>query len=93
MASTISNNGSIRGQIPQKGFGSTGILGSVSIGDFSVGAYEPYTDSYEVTPSTLEQVLHTANKVLKNDITVHAIPYTETSNQAGGYTCYIAGGV
>ena len=43
----------------------------------------PYTDSYEVTPTTGEQVLPTRAKTMADDITVHAIPYMETSNEYG----------
>lgn len=50
----------------------------------------PYEESYEVTPTTGEQVLKTRLKTMANDITVHAIPYHETSNESGGITCSIA---
>lgn len=36
--------------------------------------HEPYAGTYEVTPSDTEQVLSTAEKVLSEDIVVHAIP-------------------
>ena len=43
----------------------------------------PYTESYEVTPTTSEQVLATRAKTMADDLTVHAIPYMETSNEYG----------
>ena len=53
-------------------------------------AGEPYIGSYEVTPSTSEQVLATRRKTMGNDVTVHSIPYVETTNEQGGYTISIA---
>lgn len=50
----------------------------------------PYTESYEVTPSTSDQVLQTRSKTMTDDVTVHMIPYFETTNDAGGYTVSIA---
>lgn len=49
-----------------------------------------YTDDYEVTPKTYSQTLDTANKLLRDDITVLEIPYFETSNDSDGLTVYIA---
>lgn len=51
----------------------------------------PYTDAYEVTPTMEEQVLQTRMKTMRNDVTVHAIPYTKTTNPSGGYTAIIGG--
>jgi len=51
--------------------------------------YEEYTGVYEITPSTSEQVLPTAQKVLTADVTVQEIPYYETTNESGGYTVII----
>lgn len=51
---------------------------------------EGYTGSYEVTPSRTAQTLETANKVLTDDVTVFAIPFSEVSNPVGGTTFYIA---
>lgn len=50
----------------------------------------PYTESYEVTPTMGEQVLPTRSKTMRDDVTVHAIPYTQTTNESGGYTAIIA---
>ena len=35
---------------------------------------ELYEGSYEVTPTSEQQVLHTADKVMTEDVVVHAIP-------------------
>lgn len=50
----------------------------------------PFEGSYEVTPTTSEQVLPTRTKTMANDLTVHQIPYVETTNESGGYTVSIA---
>lgn len=50
----------------------------------------PYEESYEVTPTMGEQVLPTRSKTMRDDVTVHAIPYTQTTNESGGYTAIIA---
>ena len=48
-----------------------------------------YAGSYEVTPTSQEQYLVTANKTLTANVNVHATPYTEASNQFGGMTATI----
>lgn len=51
--------------------------------------HETYDGAYELTPSTyLEQTLNTKDKILEDDITVHKVPYWETSNEYG-LTIYI----
>lgn len=54
----------------------------------SVGG-EPYEGEYEVTPKVSSQTLPTAKKLMKDDVTVKAIPYFGVSNPAGGQTIYI----
>lgn len=48
-----------------------------------------YMGLYEVTPSAEEQTLETINKRMSDNVTVHATPYSEASNEAGGYTVTI----
>ena len=51
---------------------------------------EEYEGPYEVTPLAYdEQVLATANKQMSQDVTVHKVPFYETSNEHGT-TVYIA---
>ena len=50
----------------------------------------PYDGSYEVTPTSSGTIMPTKYKSMADDITVHPIPYTETSNEAGGKTISIA---
>ena len=63
----------------------------VDIGEGYGGAayYPQYTGEYEVTPKVVAQSLKTAQKVLKKDVTINAIPYFDVSNPAGGQTIYI----
>ena len=49
----------------------------------------PYEGEYEVTPRLYEQGLETRNKLMLNDVTVHEIPITMTSNPQGGKTVLI----
>lgn len=51
---------------------------------------EEYQGEYEVTPKVYDQqILETANKLLTDNVTVHKVPYSETSNKAEGTTVYI----
>lgn len=47
---------------------------------------ETYNGSYEITPKGEDQILETADKKMKEDLTVKAIPYAEVSNTSGGTT-------
>ena len=51
---------------------------------------EPYEGPYEVTPKVTAQTLQTAQKFMREDVSVRAIPYFDVSNPAGGNTIYIA---
>ena len=51
--------------------------------------YDTYEGEYIVIPSSASQTLDTGHKLLINDVTVTAIPYTEVSNTSGGYTVSI----
>lgn len=60
---------------------------AVNVGLTDIVSYE---GSYEVTPSVEAQTLPTAEKYMKKDVNVLAIPYFDVSNTAGGSTVYIA---
>lgn len=49
----------------------------------------PYDGAYEVTPTASEQSLPTRDRLMRGDVTVHKVPYFETSNESGGYTISI----
>ena len=51
---------------------------------------EPYEGPYDVTPKVTAQALQTAQKLMREDVSVRAIPYFDVSNSAGGNTIYIA---
>ena len=51
---------------------------------------EVYEGEYEVTPKVNSQQLHTANKLLEEDLKIREIPKYSVSNPAGGNTIYIA---
>lgn len=52
---------------------------------------EPYEGKYEVTPDFDGTTLETSGKTLSNDVTVHPITVSRTSNPSGGNTVYIGG--
>lgn len=66
------------------------LKGKITIPEKVMVIPDTYYGSYEVIPTTDEQVLHTKSKYMEDDVTVRAIPYFETSNQTGGDTVYIA---
>lgn len=47
------------------------------------GAAPSYTGAYEVTPSRAEQVLATAHRTMRRNVTIHEIPFYETTNPYG----------
>ena len=49
----------------------------------------PYKGDYVVTPEFDEQTLHTRGRSMRDDVTVHAIPISRTTNPQGGKTVYI----
>lgn len=54
------------------------------------GALPWYEGPYQVTPDVEEQTLETADMAMRDDVTVHEIPYAVASNEAGGLTVSIA---
>ena len=49
-----------------------------------------YEGSYEITPRVLGQTLLTADKIMRTDLVINDIPYSETTNPGGGTTVAIA---
>lgn len=50
-----------------------------------------YDGDYEVTPDAYnDQILYTAHKILKDNLTVHKVPFHQTHNEKDGTTVYIA---
>jgi hypothetical protein len=50
---------------------------------------EAYPGPYEVTPKVNAQTLATAQKNMKYDMQIKAIPYFDVGNASGGSTVYI----
>ena len=48
-----------------------------------------YEGSYEVIPMVDGQTMETKEKYMKDDVTVHPIPYFSVGNNSGGNTVYI----
>ena len=68
------------------------ILGDISVGKVIVEhpEYPNYKGDYEVVPGPDAQSLETANKTMKDDVRIKAIPYYDVSNPYGR-TIYIGG--
>lgn len=65
---------------------------TVGLGNIEVqgaGDYPFYRGEYVITPAVDEQTLETSLKVMRDDVTVKAIPYAEVSNLANGKTITI----
>ena len=56
----------------------------------SAGDVPVYDGPYEAIPKVTAQTLKTAQKLMREDVSVRAIPYFDVSNPAGGNTIYIA---
>lgn len=52
---------------------------------------EAYEGEYTLTPETTDQVLLTKEKLLKENVTVRAVPKQIVDNPAGGQTVTIGG--
>ena len=81
---TISSNSVLRGSL-----GSSTILGDIKIGTVQIMMK---AQAKTVTPSTSQQVVMPDSPTYNclSQVTVSAIPYTETDNAAGGKTVTIA---
>lgn len=66
---------------------------TIELGDHNEVAFdgfETYDGLHTVTPTRSVQRLETKNKIVKKDIVIKEVPFSETSNTAGGTTFYIA---
>lgn len=81
LCGTVSQQSALTGSVNSK----CNVSGTV----FIDGGREKYTGSYEVTPCANEQKLHTASKIMMDDVTIKEIPYAEVTNPAGGTTVII----
>lgn len=88
--SKINARGSIKGSISSGSTLQGTISAAASKRNDSFGEYTMYEGEYEITPDvTKKQTLYTAKKMLADDITVNAVPYTETTNTSNGITVHI----
>lgn len=65
------------------------LTGELSLPEIVNGGVEMYEGEYIITPETSAQTLPTKQKQMRDDLTVLAIPYYETTNETGGNTVYI----
>lgn len=52
---------------------------------------ERYTGDYQVTPTASGKTLETNQKLMTDDVTIQAIPFSSVGNNSGGKTIYIGG--
>ena len=83
----------IQVRVAQQSAVSVRIAGAASVrvdvtGTAVVGAPE-YSGPYDITPLFSAQVLPTAKRLMRQDVTVKKIPQYEVSNDYGGYTLII----
>lgn len=79
----ISAKGSISGSLSQE----QSLQGTVS----QQIEHDTYYDGdYEITPRVKGQTMATADKIMRTDVVINDIPYSETTNPDGGTTVVIA---
>lgn len=61
----------------------------VGVGTQTHRVNDPYTGSYEATPTAYEQSIPTSGKTMTRNVTIHKVPYQETTNESGGVTVSI----
>lgn len=90
MFSELYMNGLLNNPLKLKGFmRATQHLKGFAAASMAYSDLEVYDGVYEVTPTAREQILHTINKKMEDNVTVHKTPYSEVSNEYGGYTVTI----
>lgn len=65
--------------------------GSSGNGGSGSNHVERYTGDYQVTPTASGQTLETSQKLMTDDVTIQAIPFSSVGNNSGGKTIYIGG--
>lgn len=82
---SVLSSGTVRGVL-----NAATIIGVIGNGIARVdGSTDPYLGEYEVTPKVDAQTMPCAGKKMLKDVDIKAIPFFETSNEAGT-TVYIA---
>lgn len=86
LAGTLSSAATIAGSITTSGLALSAVLSITP----AAPAYDFYDGEYEVTPHLHDPVvLDTYNKIMQDDVTIHEIPITRTSNPQDGITVLI----
>ena len=90
MFSELYMNGLLNNPLKLKGsMRATQHLKGFAAASMAYSDLEVYDGVYEVTPTANEQILHTINKKMEDNVTVHATPYSQVINDCGGYTVTI----
>jgi hypothetical protein len=91
---SILGSGTVRGELNAAGIcgsmNTANMTGTIGNGIVKVdGSTDPFLGEYEVTPKVDAQTMPCAGKKMLKDVDIKAIPFFETSNEAGT-TVYIA---
>lgn len=83
------------GPIPARIVGDEALKASVVGGPIEIvdADFPQYDGDYSLTPRVEAWTVETAGKLMRDDLTVEAIPYFDVSNQSGGSTVYIGGSI
>ena len=68
------------------------LQGTINVASLPEPVYSEYEDSYEITPSSSQQVISVKGKLMTEDITISAIPYQEETIATGGKIIRIGSG-
>lgn len=82
---SISAKQSLVGEIYQR----QKLVGDISISNTVIIDHDEFEGSYEVKPMVEPQTLPTKEKLMKQDLVVLAIPYSEVTNLSNGITVTI----
>lgn len=69
--------------------GASKLSGDISISNTVIVDYDEFEGPYEVKPIIESQTLETKDKLMKEDLVVLAIPYSEVTNLSNGITVTI----
>lgn len=85
LSGTVAKRASVSGRVAA----AAQVAGTVGIGAVYRDDVDTYEGDYTVVPTVGPQVLATAHKQMREDVTVYAIPYAEVTNTANGTTVTI----
>ena len=80
----------VGGSLPPVTEADNGRVMMVVNGTWQAASLPTYAGTYSVTPTADGLTVPTAGAYMESDLTVNPVPYSETSNNSGGITIYVA---